>query len=86
VITITNKTIYIHMNNIVEIIKSEGEIHKFDLIERANISLSTYEKLKPWIEHKFAEIVRYDKSTKKWISIVYEDQEMNNQESEIIEL
>ena len=74
------------MNRMVDIIKSNGDIHKFDLIEKSEISLSTYEKLKPWLEHRSKEIVRYDKSTKKWISIVYEEQEKNNQESEIAEL
>jgi len=60
------KSMYLHANRIIEIIKLEGEIHKFDLIEQARISLSLYEKLKPWIEYRFADFVTYDKTTKKW--------------------
>ena len=55
-----------HGNKIKEIIKEAGEIHKFDLIEQARISLSTYEKLKPWIEYRFSDFVSYNRETKMW--------------------
>ena len=62
----SSKSMYHHAKRIMEIIERHGEIHKFDLIEEARISLSLYEKLKPWIEYKFADFVTYDKTTKKW--------------------
>jgi hypothetical protein len=55
-----------HWARIKQIIETEGEIHKYDLIEKTRISLSTYDKLKPWILYKFQEFVSYDKETKIW--------------------
>ena len=64
----THKTMHQHGNRIKEIIKEAGEIHKYDLIEEARISLSTYEKLKPWILYRFSDFVSYDRLTQKWKS------------------
>ena len=55
-----------HGNRIKEIIKEAGEIYRYDLIEEARISLSTYEKLKPWILYRFYDFVSYDRLIQKW--------------------
>ena len=52
-------------------------IHKYDLIDTLQISESTYEKLKPYIEYKFADDVFYEKATKNWIW-VREDNESSD--------
>ena len=62
-----------HGNRIKQIIKEAGTIHKYDLIEQARISLSTYEKLKPWIEYRFSDFVSYDKTTKMWKSEIIDE-------------
>ena len=58
-----SRAMHSHGNRIKEIIRAAGEIHKYKLIELAGISLSTYEKLKPWILWKFPDFVSYDRKT-----------------------
>lgn len=60
------------MNKLFEIIKKHRRINKYDLMDEARISISTYEKIKPWIEHKFPNFVKYDQKTKGWLWIVEE--------------
>lgn len=62
----TSRSMYIHAERFKQIIKGAGRIHKYDLIEAARISLSLYEKLKPWFEYRFRDFVNYDRSTKEW--------------------
>ncbi len=64
----TTRQMYYHANRIKEIVKQHGKIHKFDLVEQARISLSSYEKLKPWIEYRFGDFVSYNKMTKEWVA------------------
>lgn len=59
------KTDFIRGNRALSIIK-QGSIHKFDLISKLGMSLSSYEKFKPWFEHTYRETVMYDIQTKKW--------------------
>jgi len=47
----------------------EGPIQKYDLINFLGISISTYEKWKPWFEHTYFCWVKYDKETKRWFRI-----------------
>ena len=63
------------MNNI---LKETKRIHKFDLVDRLSISLSLYEKYKPWYEYHYTEYARYDKPTKNWVLIEIEFE--NNKE------
>jgi len=56
-----------HGNKMIEIIKKGKRIHKFDLIEKAGISLSSYEKIKPWLEYRYSNLVRYYRPTGEWI-------------------
>jgi len=55
-----------HTKRFLEILSTVGEIHKYDIIEELKISLSTYEKLKPYIEYKFSHTLSYDKPSKVW--------------------
>ena len=47
----------------------EGPIHKYDLINFLGISISTYEKWKPWFEHTYFGSVKYENNTKRWVWI-----------------
>ena len=53
-----------------EIICERKRIHKFALINELKISLSYYEKLKPWFEYTFPDFARYDRATKEWVCIL----------------
>lgn len=57
------------INKMVEIIQKEGVISKVQLIMRSGISISYYEKLKPFMEEIYPHKVQYDKSSKNWRAI-----------------
>jgi len=48
--------------------KEEG-IHRWDLIDEVHISIGTYQKMKGYILHKYAETVKYDSFTQMWIPL-----------------
>lgn len=54
------------MNRMIEIIKKEKKISKVQLVMRAGISVSYYDKLKPFLEEIFTHVVKYNKETKMW--------------------
>ena len=54
---------------IIDVVKKHGRINKFDLMDEVGISISTYEKIKPWLERRFYEFIKYEKSTKEWVSM-----------------
>lgn len=56
------------MNKLVGIIRKNGSINKIDLVITSGISISYYEKLKPYILHLFKDI-EYDKNTKLWHAV-----------------
>ena len=63
-------------NKLLDVIKKhEHGIHKFDLMDDPNvkISISVYEKIKPWFEHRYVLSVRYDKKTQVWTPIKSEE-------------
>jgi len=62
-----------------EIIKRNKRIHKFLLIEQLGISISYYEKLKPWMEFKFPDFISYDRETKDWVWVEEEKSDHENQ-------
>lgn len=47
-------------------------------MDEAKISISTYEKIKPWLEHKFSTFVKYEKTTKEWFWLIEEEIENND--------
>lgn len=64
------------MNRMVEIIRKNKSISKIQLVIASGISNSYYEKLKPYMEELFKDIV-YDKQTKTWHQIEHEDIQSN---------
>ena len=61
------------INRMVEIIQKEGIISKVRLVMRSGISISYYDKLKPFMEEIYAHKVRYEKDTKTWQSLKMEE-------------
>jgi len=53
----------------VEIIQKENVISKVQLVMRSGISISYYEKLKPFMEELYQHKIRYDISMKVWRAI-----------------
>jgi len=70
----TSRGEMININRLVSIIRKNGSINKIQLVLAAHISNSSYEKLKPYIEAMFHDIV-YDRRTKTWR--VIETEEIN---------
>lgn len=61
------------INRLLEIILREGTIGKVQLIMKSSISISYYDKLKPFLEEIYGHKVRYDKETKTWNAIKQEE-------------
>ncbi len=57
---------------LLNIIKAEGDIHAYDLVDKARISLAQYNSIKPYFERKFDSWVQYDKPSKTWSLITQE--------------
>ena len=57
------------MNRMVECIRKEGRITKVQLVMKSGISISYYEKLKPYMEEIFQHSIRYDKESRSWVSL-----------------
>jgi len=56
-------------NHLLNIIKKEKIINKFDLMDLAGISLSNYNQLSAWFKHRYIEtlhMVEYDQRSKNW--------------------
>ena len=68
----TNRFQYQRADLLKRIIRKHKRIHKYDLMEEAKISISTYEKHKPWLEYRFSDFIIYEKSTKEWVWIAKE--------------
>jgi len=56
-------------STLIGIIQREGSIHKFDLIDKASISLSSYNQMKPYLEYRYSQYVRYDEKTGIWSKV-----------------
>ncbi|MBC8548285.1 MAG: hypothetical protein H8D23_01415 [Candidatus Brocadiales bacterium] len=52
------------------IIQNRGEIHRWDLVDEAKLSINDYGKLKSYFERKYANFVQYSKGTQMWLSLV----------------
>lgn len=61
-----SRTDFIRGNRALELLKTQSPINKFDFMSKLGLSLSSYEKFKPWFEHTYKETVVYDKQTKEW--------------------
>lgn len=63
-------------NRIIATIHKHPEgIDRFDLMDSPHIkiSISNYNNIKPWLEHRYSGSIRYDKRLKKWYPIIVED-------------
>jgi len=60
-------------SELVKIIREYGKIHKFELIRKADISLSVYEKISPLVKFYF-EDMEYNRKTGYWLQIREEPQ------------
>jgi len=63
------------INRLMEIIEKEKVISKVRLVMQSRISISYYEKLKPFLEEIYQYRVRYDKASKTWCAIMQKDLE-----------
>lgn len=61
------------INRMMEIVKKNGRIDKFNLVMQSGLSISYYEKLKPFMERIYSHNVSYDKETQTWIWIRAEE-------------
>lgn len=68
------------INKMVELIQKEKTISKVQLVMRSGISISYYDKLKPFMEELYSHRIRYDKDTKAWNAITIEGSEMHDKD------
>jgi len=61
------------INKLVQIIEKEKTISKVQLVMQYGISISYFEKLKPFLEELYSHKVQYDKETKVWRAIKQEE-------------
>lgn len=61
------------INRLMEIIVKEGSISKVRLVMRSRISISYYEKLKPFLEEIYPHKVRYEKEARTWHKVIQEE-------------
>ncbi len=57
------------INRIVEIIEKHGPISKVQLVIKSRLSISYFEKLKPFVEELYPHKVRWDKEEKLWYAV-----------------
>ena len=65
------------LNDLVRIIEEAGKIDKVDLVIRARIGISYFDKLKPFLEKIYVHKVRYDVETRMWYSLKTEKPEIS---------
>ena len=57
------------MTNLVNIIQEHKRIGRVDLVMKASISISSYDKIKPYLQELFKHKVRYEKASKEWVAL-----------------
>jgi len=63
----TKGQLKIAMRFVEQIKREDGRINKFDLMDKLSMSISTYNQLKPYVEHRFGHYVEYDRPSQSWI-------------------
>lgn len=53
-------------HKMVSFIQKEKTIHKFDLMDKLSMSISTYNQMKPYVEHRYGHYVSYDRKSQTW--------------------
>ena len=59
-----------HINDLCRIIQKEGQIDKVDLVMRSRISISLFEKLRPFLLKLHQDKIMYDKDSKLFKALV----------------
>ncbi len=72
-------------NRLLGIIRRKGDIHGYDLLDEAGISINQYNVIKPYFTMRFAEWVKYDKATKMWSLVASAQVEQKQLEDEVKE-
>lgn len=57
-------------NRLFSLIKQEGTINKFDLMDKAGIGISQYNMISAWFKHRYEEELKqieYVKASKCWV-------------------
>ncbi len=60
------------MSRMVDLIRANKKISKVQLVIQTHISISYYEKLKPFMEELFSQSIRYNSVDRMWESIEVE--------------
>ena len=56
-------------NHMLEMIKQNSPINKFDLMDSCQISLNEYNQMAAWFSHRYettGQLVEYDRKSKSW--------------------
>ena len=61
------------INSLRNIILREKSISKVRLVMEAKISISYYDKLKPFLEEIYSYEIQYDKGSKNWLVMVSDE-------------
>ena len=54
------------INRMVKVIKEEGTIHKWDLIDKARVSIRDYSNLSSYMKYRFDNMIQYNKDHQMW--------------------
>jgi len=73
------------IQRMINIIKKEGTIHRWDLIDDARLSIRDYNQLKSYMEHRFDHLITYNKSMQTWSKLGQLDEIKLEQQKEIVE-
>jgi len=57
---------FLLMNEWTRIVKENGEISVYDLMDKLRITVGKYNTMKGFVEHHQSEVIEYDKPTKTW--------------------
>lgn len=63
------------------IVKNPDGIHRWDLIDEVHISIREYNRIKPYFEHKFDGVVKYEKAIQMWTPLRVPVEKMPKQET-----
>ena len=57
-------------HKMISLVQKEKNIHKFDLMDKLSWSISTYNQMKPYIEHRYNQYLEYDRKSQIWTAKV----------------
>ncbi len=63
------------INKIIEVIEKNAPISKVHLVIKTGMSISYFDKIKPFVEEIYPHKVRWDKETKLWYVVSSTDME-----------